>query len=78
MRVRERLIELLLSGEPVDRAFTLVRQEHGRSQMKIVVDFDGGINNLPDAACVARQLKDKPQRTRQDILDAFAACSKAK
>ncbi len=79
MQARELLIEMLLMHASVPDAYAearrMARPLPGAPAMKIVVDFDGGIVSLPDAECVARQLAGKPDRTRQDIVDALAACT---
>ena len=39
-----------------------------------VVIGGGGVDDVPDPGCVAERLKGKPNPTRSDIEEAFAAC----
>jgi hypothetical protein len=45
-----------------------------REGMRIILT-GGGVTDIPNAACVAEKLKGKINPSRQDIEDAFLACS---
>lgn len=41
-----------------------------------VIVSGGHVDDVPEASCVAEKLRDKPKPTREDIEEAFKACSK--
>jgi hypothetical protein len=78
----------LESGKEAEEALASIGVYNGREILRrfpnekidqnvmFIIVSGGHVDNVPEAACVAEQLRNKPNRTRKDVEDAFAYCAK--